>query len=119
MSEGTASATPGGEFTGRAGLQPERTSLAWRRTSLALLLNGGLLILRESRQPSNVIPKVILGVAAFAVAVLCAGLGWRRDRVLASDRRPAELVPTLEVWVLGCAVTAFAVGCVVVLALPS
>jgi uncharacterized membrane protein YidH (DUF202 family) len=111
-------AAPDQQFTRGAGLQPERTSLAWQRTTLGLLLNAGLLLLREAGQPSNVVPKLALGVAAFVLAGLCAFLGWRRDQLLRRDRRPSDLVPTREVWVLGGAITAFAIACVVVLALP-
>src|SRR5262249_20704169 len=48
---------------GRA-TQPERTTMAWTRTSLAVLANGALLLLREIHGDAGALQLVAVGVAA-------------------------------------------------------
>lgn len=110
--------TPPPSTTGRPGLQPERTALAWQRTTLALLANGGLFVLRESGAPLVRIPSLVLSGSLLALAALVAAVGRRRERVLARHRLPSSLTPTWEVTVVGWAVVAACLGGVVVLALP-
>lgn len=106
-------------ITRQSGLQPERTSLAWQRTSMGFLVNGGLLILREAAQPANVGPRLVLAVVALAFALLCTVLGRRRNsRLLTGAPLPTGLAPTREVAVLGWSVVLLGIGCVLVLALP-
>jgi len=85
------------------GLQAERTLLAWTRTSLALLANGALLMLRDLRNlPGR------LGLAAVGLAVVIAAaayaIGRRRQRVLTSRPLPHPLTPRVEVYLLGLSV---------------
>ena len=57
------------------GLQPERTELAWRRTSLALAL-GSLLSLRMLPVALDSIAWVVPGI----VGLVCSGLVWHAAR---------------------------------------
>lgn len=65
------------------GAQPERTLLAWRRSALAVAVNGGLLIKAGAGHgPLALAP----GLAVLAVAVVCWVLPTLRYR----RRAPAE-----------------------------
>lgn len=67
------------------GLQAERTSLAWSRTSFAFLGNGALLLVREFHNfsgPQRLVPVVFAG----AVALFTFGVGRWRQRLL-QDRK--------------------------------
>lgn len=84
------------------GLQPERTSLSWTRTSLAVLANGALLFAKDFEHYGGV--RWSIGVAACAgVACLVLAIGMRRKRVLA---RPGDhsAAPRREVYLTGIAV---------------
>lgn len=68
------------------GLQPERTALAWRRTSMAMIVNG-LLVVRAGADAGSVFLGSIGGLvlaAGGAVAVL----GWQRRRSLLEAKSP-------------------------------
>ena len=72
------------------GLQPERTSLAWTRTSLAVVVSGGLVLLKD-RDVAHLFDhpgRTAVGGLAIAVAVTLFLVGVRRRRML-SDNRPA------------------------------
>ena len=63
------------------GLQPERTALAWSRTSFAVLGNGALLMVREihGAQVAGQIAAVCLAATvALLIALGVALLGQRR-----------------------------------------
>lgn len=67
------------------GLQPERTALAWSRTSLGFLANGALLLLREAAHESSVL-RLLPAALAVSLAVALQFVARSRRREL--DRRP-------------------------------
>jgi uncharacterized membrane protein YidH (DUF202 family) len=107
-----------GRFTGEPGLQPERTALAWQRTTMGLLANGGLFALRSAGVARSV-PGILLVLALLVLSFVASVLGWRRERALSRRRVPQQVRPLLEVRLLGWAVVAVCAGAAVVLALPS
>jgi uncharacterized membrane protein YidH (DUF202 family) len=103
-------AGPGAAF---AATQPERTSLAWTRTSLGFLANGVLLLLKYLRTD---IPPISLLAAGFATGVTLwiYLIGRRRQQLLARQPLPAHISPRREVY----SVTA-AVGLLIVVSMMS
>ena len=83
--------------------QPERTSLAWTRTSLGILANGVLLTLKYVHADA---PKISLVAAGFAAAVTMwiYLIGRRRQHLLARQPFPARISPRREVYETGIAV---------------
>ena len=108
--------TGGSRRSAGSGLQPERTALAWQRTTLGLLANGGLFALRSAagvRTASAIVLVAALLVLSFGASIL----GWRRERTL--SRPPVRQVrPLVEVRLLGWSVVAVCAAASVVLALP-
>ncbi|MER5774916.1 DUF202 domain-containing protein [Streptomyces sp. NPDC002039] len=93
-----------------AGLQPERTRLAWRRTTLACSVTA-VLALRQALRGSGS-PVEVAGVAVIALLWLVfLGVAHRRIRALAAHR-PAPLAPRAAVGAALCtlALAAFAVA---------
>lgn len=77
---------------GPDGLQAERTSLAWERTALALLVNGALLLLRYIGTARGGADLVLTAGVALAAAVVTAAVGLRRGRRLRHGvARPAAV----------------------------
>lgn len=71
--EGPSGASPNG-------LQPERTALAWTRTSLALLANGALLLVRYlASSPSGWLLAAAGLAALLAAAAWWAGMSRQRE----------------------------------------
>ncbi|GHE50038.1 DUF202 domain-containing protein [Streptomyces vinaceus] len=81
--------TASGEAAARdAGLQPERTRLAWRRTTLACSVTA-VLALRTALRGSGS-PVEVLGAAVIVLVWLAfLGVAHRRVRQLAAARPPA------------------------------
>lgn len=74
-----------------AGLQPERTALAWRRTVLSLMV-GGVVALRAL--PDVLGPwGLVLGVAGTVAGLLIAVAASRRRTGVASALQGVEPVP--------------------------
>ncbi|MER6255254.1 DUF202 domain-containing protein [Streptomyces sp. NPDC001584] len=85
-----------------AGLQPERTRLAWRRTTLASSVVA-VLALRQALRGTGA-PVELAGVAAIALIWLAfLWVAHRRIRTLAAGR-PRELAPRAALAVVACTV---------------
>lgn len=95
------------------GLQPERTRLAWRRTTLAATV---VAVLAAKQAVHDGVTAAGLVGAGLSLLVWLAFLGvaHRRVRALATAR-PRPMTPRGAVWAAGCtiALAAFAVGVVV------
>ena len=87
-------------MTSNSGTQPERTSLAWTRTSLAVLANGFLLLIQHTHRDADQLHFVAASVAALlAVATYLTGV--RRQRMLAQRPLPTRISPKREVYLTG------------------
>jgi uncharacterized membrane protein YidH (DUF202 family) len=82
--------------------QPERTSLAWTRTSLAVLANGVLLSLKDTRSAVHIAAAAAAAVLALATYLI----GVRRQRILAQRPLPERLSPRREVYLTAASVIA-------------
>jgi hypothetical protein len=82
--------------------QPERTSLAWTRTSLAVLANGALLSLRDTRSALQLAAAAIAALLALATYLI----GVRRQRLLAQRPLPARISPRRDVYLTGSSIIA-------------
>lgn len=85
------------------GLQPERTALAWSRTSLGVLGNGTLLLLRDFGHSSGP-PQLSAAALAVMIAALTYVVGWRRQRLLSRRPLPVPLAPRGAVRLVGASV---------------
>jgi len=79
--------------------------LAWTRTSLAVLANGAILLLRDTHSGSGALHFVVAGVAA-VLALSTYLIGFRRQRLLAQRPLPDRISPRREVYLTGGAVVA-------------
>ncbi|MCZ7413462.1 DUF202 domain-containing protein [Streptomyces sp. WMMC897] len=92
------------------GVQPERTRLAWRRTTLAAGVVGLLLVRQALIRDAGIAGYGGLAVALLTVLLL-AGLAHRRLNGLGAAR-PAPLGPPAAGAVAACTLVLAAVGVV-------
>lgn len=103
--------------TGRdEGLQPERTSLAWSRTSIGALGNGVLLLVRDVHGHTGPLRLIPAGLA-IVVALLIYLAGVRRQRLLRQRPSTRTLGARREVWLIGVSIITLAVVTAVLLPL--
>jgi Domain of unknown function (DUF202) len=79
--------------------------MAWTRTSLAVLANGALLLLRDIHGDAGALQLVAVGVAA-ALALSTFLVGVNRQRVLARRPLPQRISPRREVYLTGVSIVA-------------
>lgn len=89
----------------KRGLQPERTMLAWTRTSFALLANGALLTLKNLHGAVG-LSRLIPAVLAAAAAACTYMIALQRQRTLEQRPIPARITPRRQVYIVGIAVMA-------------
>lgn len=85
------------------GLQAERTAMAWTRTSLGVLVNGALLILKQPHYNDTPLRPFAAGLAAI-IAVVIYLVGLRRERTLAQRPLPSRVTARADVQLVGIAV---------------
>lgn len=91
------------EPTPDPGLQSERTTLAWSRTSFAFLVNGALLMVRNlhgSARPAGLIPAALAGVVALGTFLIAV----QRQRTLQQQPIHEYRTPRRTVHIIGTAV---------------
>jgi len=98
---------------GPEGLPAERTALAWSRTSLAVLVNGVLLVVKQPHHDDGPLRPAAAALAAIiAIAVYLVGISRQRD--LARRPLPKHITARAQVQWIGVAVmvliTATALG---------
>jgi uncharacterized membrane protein YidH (DUF202 family) len=84
------------------GLQAERTTLAWTRTSFAFLVNGALLSIKDMHGAKGVAALSAAGVALVA-ALSSYVISLQRQRTLQQRPIPARITARRQVYIVGVA----------------
>jgi hypothetical protein len=79
--------------------------MSWTRTSLAVLANGVVLLLRDTHGDTSALQLVAAGAAAL-LALSTYLIGVRRQRVLARRPLPYRISPRREVYLTGVSIIA-------------
>jgi uncharacterized membrane protein YidH (DUF202 family) len=79
--------------------------MSWTRTSLAVLANGVVLLLRDTHGAASALQLVAVGAAAL-LALATYLIGARRQRVLARRPLPYRISPRREVYLTGVSIIA-------------
>jgi uncharacterized membrane protein YidH (DUF202 family) len=85
------------------GLQAERTTFAWTRTSFAFLANGAVLTLKDLHGYNGLGGLMPAGLAA-AVALCTYLLAWQRQRTLRRRPLPIRIIARRQVYLVAVAV---------------
>ncbi|MFV0495517.1 DUF202 domain-containing protein [Mycobacterium sp.] len=83
------------------GLQAERTTLAWTRTSFAFLVNGAVLAIKDVHGGTLRLTTVVPASLACGVALCTYLIALRRQRTLGMQPLPARITPRREVHIVG------------------
>lgn len=86
--------------TERDGLQAERTDLAWARTSLSFLVNGGLLLMLHRVHGPHWLMSSTAGLSALLL-LFTLYMSRRRRQVLEKRPLPAYLADPVGLLLLG------------------
>jgi uncharacterized membrane protein YidH (DUF202 family) len=102
------------------GMQPERTALAWTRTSLSVLASGVLVLLkdRSAAELDEQSPRLGIVCAAILVALAVFTVGLLRRRALEVRPLPRSLRARGAVLLVGTSILALALLMVTYLTLP-
>ncbi|MET9879706.1 DUF202 domain-containing protein [Actinacidiphila glaucinigra] len=103
---------PGGDTPRDPGLQPERTRLAWRRTTLAFAV-AALLAGREALL-HGVSPAGLLGLSLCALAWLAFTVATQRRIAALGSARPAAMTAGTAAWAVLCVVVLAVAGALLV-----
>jgi uncharacterized membrane protein YidH (DUF202 family) len=80
--------------------QPERTRLAWTRTSFALLINGAMLTIKNlhgEQGLTGLIPAILAAVVAAGTCMIAL----QRQRTLEQRPLPERITPRRAVYMVG------------------
>jgi uncharacterized membrane protein YidH (DUF202 family) len=80
--------------------QAERTTLAWTRTSFALLINGAMLTIKNLHSADGLAGLIPALLAAAAAACTCV-IALERQRTLEHRPLPARITPRRQVYIVG------------------
>jgi uncharacterized membrane protein YidH (DUF202 family) len=83
-----------------AGLQAERTRLAWTRTSFAFLVNGALLAVKNAHNSEGLVAQIPTVLAA-VVALSSYVIALRRERTLARHPLPQRVTASRQIYLIG------------------
>ncbi|MHA7650685.1 DUF202 domain-containing protein [Mycobacterium sp. ML4] len=95
-------------MTGPGG-PPERTTLAWTRTSFAFLVNGVLLALKDIHGAGHRLGALVPAGVACVAASATYLIALRRQHTLAHRPLPVRITARRQVYIVGFATLALAV----------